>query len=63
MSVWTWLSAGPKDNDVVANFEDNGFLMLRGEVKKIKYHVLAGGREGWRSRVTVGSIWNNTLES
>lgn len=63
ISVWTWLSAGPEDNDVVVNFDENGFLLLRGEQKKVRYHVLAGGREGWRSRVTVGSIWNNTLES
>ncbi|KAK3403387.1 glycoside hydrolase family 2 protein [Sordaria brevicollis] len=63
ISVWTWLSAGPEDNDLVVNFEDNGFLLLRGEQKKVRYHVLSGGREGWRSRVTVASIWNNTLES
>ncbi|KAK3942463.1 glycoside hydrolase family 2 protein [Diplogelasinospora grovesii] len=60
-SMWTWLSAGMED-DVVLNFEDNGFLLLKGEQKSVKYTVIGdGGREGWRQRVTVGSIWNHTL--
>ncbi|KAK3326011.1 glycoside hydrolase family 2 protein [Apodospora peruviana] len=60
VSMWTWLSAG-LDDDVVVNFEENGFLLLRGEVKRVKYHVLSGVAEGWKARVTVGSIWDNTL--
>ena len=63
VSIWTWLSASLDDDEVVVNFEDNGFLLVRGEVKRVKYHVLSGGagREGWRGRVVVRSIWDNTL--
>ncbi|KAM7214875.1 Glycoside hydrolase superfamily [Rhypophila decipiens] len=62
VSMWTWLSAGLEDQEVVVNFEDNAFLLLRGEIKRVKYHILGkAGGEGWRERVAVKSIWDNTL--
>lgn len=62
VSMWTWLSAGADDQELVVNFEDNAFLLLKGEAKRVKYHVVGkGGREGWRERVTVRSIWDNTF--
>lgn len=63
VSMWTWLSASLDDDEVVVNFEDNGFLLVRGEVKRVRYHVLSdsAGREGWRGRVAARSIWDNTL--
>ncbi|AEO66261.1 glycoside hydrolase family 2 protein [Thermothielavioides terrestris NRRL 8126] len=61
-SVWTWLAAGPEDEDaVVVNFEENGFLLRRGEVKRVGYTVVSGGREGWRGRVVGRSLWENLL--
>ncbi|KAK0727707.1 glycoside hydrolase family 2 protein [Lasiosphaeria miniovina] len=61
-SVWTWLSAS-LDDDVVVNFDVNAFLLLKGQAKRVNYTVLSGGAEGWRERVTVLSMWNNTLAS
>ena len=60
ISMWTWLSAAVED-DIVVNFEQNGFLMLKDEVRRIGYTVLRTGKDGWRERVRVESIWNQTL--
>jgi len=60
VSMWTWLSAAVVD-DVIVNFEDNGFMLLKGEVRRLGYELLKPGRDGWRERVTVRSIWNQTL--
>ncbi|KAH8890148.1 glycoside hydrolase family 2 protein [Thozetella sp. PMI_491] len=62
-SMWTWLSASLDDDAVVVNFKENGFLLQRGETKMVKYTVLSGGSEGWRSRVTLRSIWNSTIST
>ncbi|KAK3328181.1 glycoside hydrolase family 2 protein [Cercophora scortea] len=63
VSMWTWLSAG-LDDDVVVNFDENGFLLLKGEVKTVGYTVIGKPvQEGWRGRVTVRSIWDNTLSA
>lgn len=59
-SIWTWLSLSLEDDAVVANFEENAFLLLRGEQKRVKYKVLTGGSEGWQARVSVRSTWNFT---
>lgn len=59
VSVWTWLSAAVED-DVIVNFEENGFFLSKGEVKRIGYTVLENGRGEWKGRVTVQSIWNQT---
>ncbi|KAJ9138989.1 Glycoside hydrolase family 2 protein [Coniochaeta hoffmannii] len=58
ISVWTWLQLNLEDDAVVANFDDNAFLLRRGEGRRVKYRVLSGGSEGWQGRVTVRSIWD-----
>ncbi len=58
ISVWTWLQLSLEDDAVVANFDDNAFLLRRGEGRRVKYRVLSGGSEGWQGRVTVRSIWD-----
>ncbi|KAK3338667.1 glycoside hydrolase family 2 protein [Lasiosphaeria hispida] len=60
VSMWTWLSAAVED-DVVINFEDNGFMMLKGEVRRLRFSGLKPGRDGWQGRVSVRSIWDQTL--
>ncbi|OIW30141.1 glycoside hydrolase family 2 protein [Coniochaeta ligniaria NRRL 30616] len=62
-SIWTWLQLSLDDDAVVANFDDNSFLLRRGEEKRVKYKVLSGGSEGWQGRVTVRSIWDFTQSS
>ncbi|KAI8959331.1 glycoside hydrolase family 2 protein [Daldinia sp. FL1419] len=63
-SVWTWVHVGEKDaDDVIVAFEDNGFLLKKGEEKRIGYRVVSdnGQKAGWESRVGVSSVWDNTL--
>ncbi|KAI1644202.1 glycoside hydrolase family 2 protein [Daldinia loculata] len=63
-SIWTWVSVGDKDaDDVIVAFDHNGFLLRKGEEKRIGYSVISdnGQKAGWESRVCVGSIWDNTL--
>ncbi|KAI1662218.1 glycoside hydrolase family 2 protein [Daldinia decipiens] len=63
-SIWTWVSVGDKDaDDVIVAFDHNGFLLRKGEEKRIGYSVISdnGQKAGWESRVSVGSIWDNTL--
>lgn len=65
-SMWTWLSLDPEDSPTtIVIFDDNGFFLRTGESKTVGYSVLDGsdGSSGWQGRVTVGSIWNNTLQS
>jgi beta-mannosidase len=57
-SIWTWLQLSLDDDAVVANFDDNAFLLRRGEQKRVTYKVLSGGSEGWQGRVSVRSIWS-----
>lgn len=62
-SAWTWLALDANDSpDTVVAFDDNGFFLRQGESRSVGYAVI-GGRElaGWQGRVTVESIWNNTL--
>ena len=60
-SMWTWLRLSPDDSGVIVTFEENGFLLRRGDAKHIEYIVQGGHSPGWETRVTVESIWNNTL--
>ncbi|KAI0113164.1 glycoside hydrolase family 2 protein [Daldinia grandis] len=63
-SIWTWVSVGDKDaDDVIVAFDHNAFLLRKGEEKRIAYTVISdnGQKAGWESRVSVGSIWDNTL--
>ena len=60
IAIWTWLDypAG-----AVLNFEDNGFLMLKGEKREVGYTVKSDSTGGeWVNGVTVESLWNNTLK-
>lgn len=63
VSQWTWLSVADSDSDVIVIFDENAFILLRGEVKQVGYHVISGQSQGWQHRVTVESIYNNTLRS
>lgn len=63
-SVWTWLALDPADSpETIVVFGENGFFLRQGESKTVGYSVV-GEREfaGWQDRVTVESIWNNTLQ-
>lgn len=62
-SMWTWISLDPDDSPTtIVMFEDNGFFLRKGESKTVTYSVLGDNEsDGWQKRVTVVSIWNNTL--
>ncbi|KUI63531.1 Beta-mannosidase A [Cytospora mali] len=62
-SIWTWLALDPDDSaDSIVTFDDNGFFLKKGESKTVGYSVISGSESGsWQGRVTVESIWNNTL--
>ncbi|KAI0839743.1 glycoside hydrolase family 2 protein [Hypoxylon sp. FL0890] len=63
-SIWTWISLDEDDADeVIVAFNDNGFLLRKGEEKRIGYSLINGNgqRAGWRDRVGATSIWDNTL--
>ncbi|KAI0382166.1 glycoside hydrolase family 2 protein [Hypomontagnella monticulosa] len=62
-SMWTWISLEEEDADeVIVAFEENGFLLKKGEEKRIGYNVISdsGKRAGWEDHVGVSSIWDNT---
>lgn len=62
-SAWTWLALDPDDSpEAIVVFEENAFFLRQGEAKTVGYRIV-GGREfaGWQDRVTVQSIWHNTL--
>ncbi|KAJ5618756.1 glycoside hydrolase family 2 protein [Penicillium lagena] len=61
VSAFTWLALDPKDAGVIVVFDDNGFLLRKGESKTVGYRISSGESPGWETRVTVESIWNNTL--
>lgn len=67
ISAWTWLdvtTTADEDDDVVVTFADNGFWLAKGESKTLGFTVHRGGKDGmWVDRVTVQSMWNNTLAS
>ncbi|KAI1440502.1 glycoside hydrolase family 2 protein [Annulohypoxylon stygium] len=63
-SIWTWVNLEEDDADeVIVTFEENGFLLKKGEEKRIKHNVLkdSGKKVGWETRVGASSIWDNTL--
>lgn len=63
--IWTWISLDPVDSaTTIVVFDDNGFFLRKGESKTISYSVLGDSESsGWQERVTVESIWNNTIPS
>jgi beta-mannosidase len=58
VAMWTWLDypEGP-----VVTFDENAFTLMPGMSKEIGYTVRKGSDIDWLSKVTVRSIWNNTL--
>ncbi|KAI1375405.1 glycoside hydrolase family 2 protein [Hypoxylon crocopeplum] len=63
-SIWTWVSLDEDISDeVIIVFDDNGFLLRKGEERRVKYSVLKNDRleAGWENMVGVSSIWHNTL--
>ncbi|KAJ4390105.1 hypothetical protein N0V93_007578 [Gnomoniopsis smithogilvyi] len=62
-SIWTWIRLDPDDSPTtIVVFDDNGFFLRRGESKTVGYSILGDSvSSGWQSRVTVESIWNNTI--
>lgn len=61
VSAFTWVAPDPRDAGIIVVFDDNGFLMRKGESRKIGYRIVSGESEGWEGRVSVSSIWDNTL--
>ncbi len=59
--VWTWLSLAEQDSGIIVTFEENGFLLRRGETVRLGYTILSGASDGWEGRVKVQSTWDNTL--
>ncbi len=58
-SVWTWLAVAPEDApDLAVVFDDNGFLLKKGETRRIGFRVdwRRFAWPGWQDRVTVESI-------
>ena len=62
VSAFTWIALDPKDAGAIVIFDDNGFWLRKGQSKTVGYRV-SGASPGWESRVTVESIWNNTLST
>lgn len=63
-SIWTWIALDPDDSPgTIVVFDDNGFFLRKGESKAVGYDVIRSGSDSgeWHGRVTVESIWNNTL--
>ncbi|KAI4864062.1 glycoside hydrolase family 2 protein [Hypoxylon rubiginosum] len=63
-SIWTWVSLEDSDADeVIVAFDENGFLLKKGEERRIGYSILSdsGDVAGWEDRVGVSSIWDNSL--
>ncbi|KAL7949241.1 glycoside hydrolase family 2 protein [Trichoderma barbatum] len=62
VSAFTWIALDPNDAGAIVTFDDNGFWLRQGQSKTVGYRV-RGASNGWESRVTVSSIWNDTLSS
>ena len=60
VSVFTWIAPDHRDSKVIVIFDDNGFLLRKGESRTLGYRILSGTSPGWESRITISSIWNNT---
>ncbi|PNY22832.1 Beta-mannosidase A [Tolypocladium capitatum] len=61
VSAWTWLRVAEEDSPVIVAFDENAFFLKRGETQAVGYTILTGESAGWEDRVTVESIYNNTL--
>ncbi|KAI1387515.1 glycoside hydrolase family 2 protein [Hypoxylon trugodes] len=63
-SAWTWIALGDGDADeTIVAFDNNGFLLRKGEEKRLGYKLIGNNaeKEGWKDRVGATSIWDNTL--
>lgn len=60
VSAFTWIAPHPDDSGVIVVFDDNGFLLRKGESRRIGYRITSGSSTGWEDRITVSSIWNQT---
>ncbi|KAK7959595.1 uncharacterized protein PG986_004449 [Apiospora aurea] len=59
VSAWTWLDTPA---GVVVAFEDNGFWLTKGEPRRLGYRVIQDDTGGdWINKVTIQSLWDNTL--
>lgn len=60
VAVWVWLDypAG-----MVGRFNDNAFLLRKGEEKEIRFRLIDDdeGGGGWQKKVTVRSLWDNYI--
>ncbi|KAG5953114.1 hypothetical protein E4U53_006850 [Claviceps sorghi] len=61
VSHWTWLSVADPDSGIIVAFEHNAFTLRKGEKRNIGYSILSGSSAGWQYRVTIESIYNQTL--
>ncbi|KAG5986374.1 hypothetical protein E4U43_005533, partial [Claviceps pusilla] len=61
VSHWTWLRVAEADSGIIVAFEHNAFMLRKGEKRVIGYSILGGDSPGWQNRVTVESIYNQTL--
>ncbi|KAF2760660.1 glycoside hydrolase [Pseudovirgaria hyperparasitica] len=58
VAVWTWLDY---PEGVVATFDDNAFVLRKGETREVGYRVKKDTTSGnWIEGVKVGSLWDNT---
>lgn len=58
VAAWVWLDY---PRGAVVHFDDNGFLLLRGQSRDIGYSLQSDTTNGaWTDGVTVGSLWDNT---
>lgn len=57
-AVWVWLEY-PAAPGLVGRFDDNAFLLRKGEEKEVVFRTVSGGEGGWEDEVTVRSLWDN----
>ncbi|UNI18471.1 Beta-mannosidase [Purpureocillium takamizusanense] len=57
VSAWTWLSVSDRDSSVIVSFDENAFLLNKGQTRLVKYSVISGSSPGWEDRVTADSIY------
>ncbi|KAJ6438158.1 beta-mannosidase precursor [Purpureocillium lavendulum] len=56
-AAWTWLRVSAQDSSVIVAFEENAFLLKKGQTKTVPYTILSGSSPGWEGRVTADSIY------
>lgn len=60
VAVWVWLDY-PAAPGLVGRFDDNAFLLRKGEEKEIGFRIIEGGKGKIEDEVTVRSLWDNYL--